>query len=441
MYYGWKIVGVAFITLFVSIGFIFYSYGVFMPTLEVEFGSTRLAGSLGLSLMMLTMGLSGPYLGKAVDHNSIRKIMISGILLMAFGFLLASRTNAMWQLQLILATVLGLGAALSGMIPSQTLVANWFIRRRGLALGVATMGVSLAGILMPLISTKLIEVFGWRITFFVYALIAVAVIVPFTYILLSNRPEEEGLYPDGESQPSSLPPIGLFASVETMRTEDQRVSDALNKQTWTFDLARRNVNFWAITFSMGFNLHCIGAVLMHMIWMGIDGGLSPFDAAILLSVSAGVAIIGKVLFGSMADRIDTRIAVWLAIAFQMLGLSILATSPEHTGLIIAVGLFGFGMGGIFPLWGSLIGEAFGRQNFANVMGMMSPCMLPILISGIPLAGYIFDRTGSYTLTFQIFIGVYVCSAIAMLFVHKEDVDQRMKRNLPTKRNMDTVKEF
>ena len=99
------------------------------------------------------------------------------------------------------------------------------------------------------------------------------------------------------------------------------------------------------------------------------------------------------------------------------------------------------MGGIFPLWGSLIGEAFGRQNFANVMGIMSPCMLPIRISGIPLAGYIFDRTGSYTLAFQLFIGVYICSAIAMLFVHKEDVDQRMKRNLPTKRNMDTVKEF
>lgn len=441
MYFGWKIVGVAFVTLFISIGFIFYSYGVFMPILETEFGSSRLEGSMGLALMILSMGLSGPYLGKAVDDNSIRKVMITGILLMAFGFILASRTTSMWQFQTITFFILGLGAAFSGLIPSQTLVANWFIRRRGMALGIATMGVSTAGMLMPLISTRLIESIGWRYTFIVYALIAIAVLVPLTYFLLANRPEEKGLYPDGESKPSSLPPIGLIASTETNQTDAQRASDAINKQSWTFDLARRNVNFWAIAFSMALNLHCIGAVLMHMVWMGIDGGLSPFDAAILLSISAGVGVVGKVIFGAMADRLDTRIAVWLAITFQILGVSILSRSPEHTNMLLAVASFGFGMGGIVPLWGSLIGEAFGRENFATIMGMMSPCMLPIRIAGLPVAGYIFDRTGSYTLAFQIFIGVYACAAVALLFVHKSDVDQRIKRTLPTKRDMGTVKEF
>ena len=434
MYYGWKIVGVAFVTLFVSVGFLFYSYGVFMPAIEAEFGSSRLAGSLGLSLMMLTMGLAGPYLGKAVDETSIRGVMIIGIVLMTFGFLMASRTTAMWQLQVILGTILGLGAAFSGVIPSQTLVANWFIRRRGIALGIATMGVSLAGILMPLISTKLIDAIGWRATFIVYAIMAISVLLPVIYILLANRPEEKGLYPDGESHPSALPPLGLVQSVATSHTEEQRAADTLDHHDWNFDLARRSVNFWAIAFSMGFNLHCIAAVLMHMVWMGLDGGLSAYDAAILLSLSAGVGIIGKVLFGAMADRIDTRIAVWLAIAFQMLGLSILSRSPDHTGLLIAVAVFGLGMGGIIPLWGSLIGEAFGRENFATIMGMMAACMLPIRIAGLPIAGYIFDRTGSYTLAFQIFLGVYVCAGISLIFLHKQDVDQRLKRTLPTKRH-------
>ena len=391
--------------------------------------------------MMLTMGLAGPYLGKTVDESSIRNVMITGILLMALGFLLAARANAMWQFQVILASTLGIGAAFSGIIPSQTLVGNWFIRRRGIALGVATMGVSLAGILMPLISTQLIDAIGWRYTFVVYALIAITVLVPVIYILLANRPEEKGLYPDGEAHPSALPPQGLVQSVGASHTEEQRASDTLNHHDWDFSQARTSVNFWAIAFSIAFNLHCIGAVLMHMVWLGIDHGLAPFDAAILLSLSAGVGIIGKVLFGSIADRMDTRIAVWLAITFQMLGVSLLARSPEHSGLLIAVAIFGFGMGGIVPLWGSLIAEAFGRENFATIMGMMSPCMLPITVSGLPIAGYIFDRTGSYTLAFHIFLGVYICAAIALLFLHKQDVDQRIKRTLPTKRNLDSIEEL
>lgn len=434
MYHGWKMVGVAFVTLFVSIGFQFYSYGVFMPALEAEFSSSRLSGSIGLVLMMLTMGLAGPYVAKAVDETSIRRIMIMGILLMATGFLLAARTTAMWQLHVILATTLGVGAAFSGIIPSQTLVANWFIRRRGMALGIATMGVSVAGIFMPLISTQLIEAFGWRYTFVVYAMIAVSVLMPVIYFLLGNRPEDQGMYPDGESQLGASPPYGLVESVGAFHTEEQRTADAIHHQDWTFLQARQNVNFWAIAFSMAFNLHCIVAILMHMVWLGIDLGLSAFDAAVLLSLSAGVGIIGKMIFGAIADSVDTRIAVWLAIAFQMLGVSILSRSPDQTLLLAAVAIFGLGMGGIIPLWGSLIGEAFGRENFANIMGMMTPCTLPIRLSGLLIAGYIFDRTGSYTLAFQIFLGVYACAAVALLFLHKEDVDQRIKRTLTTKRD-------
>ncbi|MFP6581722.1 MAG: MFS transporter [Candidatus Hydrogenedentota bacterium] len=434
MYYGWKIVGVSFTTLFISIGFLFYSYGVFFLALEEEFGSSRFGISMGLAFMNITMGVMAPFLGKAVDRYSIRSIMLVGACLMATGFFMAAQITALWQFYVILGTILGLGEAMLGMIPSQTLVANWFIKRRGTALGIATMGVSMSGMVMAPISMALIGYIGWRYTFIVFGLVGLIVVVPMVYFLVYNRPEEKGLYPDGESSPDALPPQGLVHSVASFETEDQKASDAIEHQSWTFRQLVTNGNFWSIVVSIALCMHCIGAILTHMIPMAIDRGLTPTQAAFLLSLSAGVGVIGKVMFGWIADHIDTRIAVWISIAFQATGAFLFTMGDSHTMMQFAAAFFGFGMGGIVPLWGSLIGEVFGRENFGTIMGMMSPCMLPIQITGLPLAGYIYDQTGNYILVLRIFLVIYLCSAIAMFFLGKRDVDQRIKRTLRTKRS-------
>lgn len=435
MYYGWKIVGVSFTTLFISIGFLFYSYGVFFLALEQEFGSSRFGISMGLAFMNITMGLMAPFLGKAVDRYSIRSIMLVGACLMAFGFFCAAQISALWQFYVILGTFLGVGEALLGMIPSQTLVANWFIKKRGTALGIATMGVSMSGMIMAPLSSTLIEHIGWRYTFIVYGLSALAVVVPLVYFVVVNQPEEKGLYPDGESSPDSLPPGGLVQSVGAFESDDQRVCDTLDHHSWTFMQAIKNKNFWAITLTISMCMHCVGAVLTHMIPMAMDRGLTATNAALLLSLSAGVGVLGKVMFGWIADHIDTRIAVWISIAFQMSGVLLISHGGSEVFVLrIGVALFGFGMGGVVPLWGSLIGEAFGRENFGTIMGSMSPCMLPIQIAGTPLAGYIYDNTGSYIAAFNTFLCVYAVAAIAMTFLKKQDVDQRIKRSLKSRRS-------
>lgn len=433
MYYGWKIVGVSFTALFISIGFLFYSYGVFFLALEEEFGSSRLGISLGLALMNLTMGLMAPFLGKAVDRYSIRTIMLVGTCLMSTGFLLAAQITALWQFYLILATLLGVGEAMLGMIPSQTLVANWFIKNRGIALGIATMGVSASGMIMAPVSSKLIEVIGWRYTFIVYGLTSMVVVIPLVYCFVVNRPEEKGLFPDGESAPDALPPGSLVESEGAFETEDQKAADTIDHHSWSFRQAVTNKNFWAIVITFSLCMHCIGAVLTHMIPMSIDRGLTNTQAAMLLSLSAGVGVVGKVIFGWIADHIDTRVGVWISIAFQMSGVFLISRGEEMLLMQIGVALFGFGMGGVVPLWGSLIGEVFGRENFGTIMGTMSPCMLPIQITGLPLAGYVYDQTGSYDLSFKIFLGVYCVSAVSIFFLKKRDVDQRIKRTLrPTR---------
>lgn len=429
MFYGWKIVGVTFITLFISVGFIFYSYSIFFGALLEEFESSRFGVSMGLAIMNVSMGAVAIFIGKAVDNYSIKKLMVSGAFLMSVGFLLAAQITELWQFYVILATFLGFGAAFIGMIPSQTLVSNWFIRKRGTALGISTMGVSASGMVMALVSAWLIEEIGWRYTFIVYGLITTGVLAPLIWIFAKNRPEDIGLYPDGESSPYALPPGTPLASEGAFETDDQKVSDTLEHHSWTIMQVITNVNFWAITITMSLNMHCIGAVLTHMNQLGLDFGLSTYQAAALLSLSAGVGVVGKVMFGWIADHTDTRRAVWLSTTLQFIGVLILMKSSTYLGMQIGVAFFGFGMGGVVPLWGSLIGEVFGRENFGSIMGIMTPCMLPIQVSGVPLAGYIYDQTGSYQNAFLLFLFVYAASILTLLMLKRQDVDQHIKRDL------------
>lgn len=415
MYYGWKIVGATFVTLFISVGFIFYSYGVFFEALELEFGGGRFNVSVGIAIMNVTMGLLAPFLGRWVDRWSIRNIMLIGAIAMPLGFFLASRVTAIWQFYVLLATLMGAGAALIGQLPSSTLVANWFIRRRGTALGIATMGVSMSGVFMPPVSTYLIQEIGWRHTFVVYGILTIVIVMPLVRAFVVNRPEDLGLLPDGDRRPGDsgdgTPVFHEFAGEEMQ---------------WTTMGIFRERNFWAITVTVGLCFFSMGATLIHMIRLASDRGIPPTSAAFVLSICAAVGVLGKVLFGWIADHIDTRIALWLAISFQAVGTVLIMRAFTYPVLMVAGGVFGLGMGGIVPLWGSLVGEVFGRASFGRVMGMMSPCMLPIQALGVPYAGLVFDRTGSYTIAFRTFLVAYATAASVLFLLRQQDVDQRIK---------------
>jgi len=171
LFYGWKIVGVSYFSLFISVGFIFYSYGAFFKALSADMSNSRLGVSIGLALMNVATGLFAPWLGRWLDKGSIRNVMCTGAVFMAIGFFIASYVSALWQLYILLGTFLGLGAAMMGGLSCSTLVANWFETRRGMALGVSTMGVSMSGVFMAPLAMYMVDTLGWRMTLQIYAAI------------------------------------------------------------------------------------------------------------------------------------------------------------------------------------------------------------------------------------------------------------------------------
>lgn len=408
MYYGWKIVGATFVTLFISVGFLFYAYGVFFLALEKEFGGSRLAISIGLAVMNIAMGIIAPFLGRAVDTFSIRRIMLIGSTCMSVGFLLASQITALWQFYVLLGSLLGLGASLLGQLPSSTLVSNWFIKRRGTALGIATMGVSMSGVVMAPLTTWLIAEYGWRTTFAIFGCLAACVVIPLVRLIVVNRPEDIGLNPD------NAPDHEMFEeSFEGEGASPRRTFVSAEYPEFSTAATFRNPNFWGIVIAVALNFFSMGAILTHMIPHAKDLGITEIRASYVLTSCALTGVFGKLVFGYIADFVDTRLAFLTSMSFQAVGAVMLLFADTYPMLLVVGAIFGLGMGGIVPLWGSLIGEYFGRKSFGRVMGLMGPCMLPIQVTGVPFAGLVYDLTGDYALAYQTFLVAYLLAAITL----------------------------
>ena len=193
MFYGWRIVAVAFVTNFIAVGLVFYSYGVFFKALAAEFGGSRFGVAAGLAIMNIAISVFAPFLGHAFDRSSIRHIICLGALLSAGGFFVASQIDALWQFYAVMGTFLALGVTAVGPLAGTTLVANWFRERRGVALGVAGMGISASGFAIAPLATLLIGAIGWRDTFLVYGAVPLLVLL-FNFDWLRYIARREGFY-------------------------------------------------------------------------------------------------------------------------------------------------------------------------------------------------------------------------------------------------------
>jgi len=401
MFYGWRIVGIAAAAQAVSAGGTYFVYGLFVKPLAEEFDAPRLVVVLGLTLLMAIQGLVSPALGRALDGRSIRAIMSLGALCCALGFLGLSASTALWQVGVLFGTLIAVGSHMFGPISTATLVANWFVRTRGRALGITAVGASLGGLTFPVMIAALMERFGWRGAAVAVALGMTVFALPL-WLVIVNRPEDIGTGPDGEarnSEPSDTP---------TQPAEDVPLI--------------RSLNFWAITATIGLAFCPVSVMLAHLIPYATDLGYEPKHAALLMSAYGGAGVLGRLLFGFLADRIDKRVTAW--IAFTMLGVAwtALVTAPSYPWLLAASIGMGVGVGGIMPLWGSLTGACFGRAVFGRAMGLMNPLMLPFNLAGAPLAAWTFDRTGSYTAIFSALLLCFVLGALAVALLRLPRVE-------------------
>lgn len=394
---GWRMVAVAFFVDFVAVGFFFYSYGVFFKAIEREFGGSRLGVSLGLTVTATVGAIAAPFIGQALDRFPLKRVIAAGAISMALGFLALSRVENQLQFYLALGAFVGIGAGAMGQLATAKLVTNWFSRRRGTALGIAATGISASGVVMPFVSATLIEAYGWREGFLFYGAFTALVVVPLVLRFVISSPEEVGLRPDGRLPD---PPAGRAPVPSTPPPPPGPIL--------------KDRNFRVLVVVIGLLFCCQSATLTHMVPRVTDTGVSLQMASLVMSLTAGLGIAGKLSFGYLVDRWTARRAIWFTVGCQLLGQ--LAMLQQGNLALFAAGaaLFGFGMGGVVPMQGALVAKVFGRTRFGKALGLLRPSMFPLQIIGVPLAGAIFDATGSYRPAFLIFIVMYVLAALAAL---------------------------
>ena len=392
---------VAFCIDFVAVGFFFYSYGVFFKAIAADFGGSRLGVAIGLTVTSTVGAIVAPYVGRALDKFPLRNVMGVGALFMAVGFLGLSFVRNELQFYLVLGLFIGFGASSMGNLATSKLVANWFDRRRGTALGIAAAGVSLSGVVMPYISAELIENFGWRQGFLAYSAFTFFVVVPLIFRLVISRPEDVGMRPDG-------------AIVSAKTTDAGETVQAPVAKPRMLELFKdHNFRMIVLTFSLMFC--CMSATLTHMIPRLTDFGYTLVEASLVMSMCAGCGVVGKLSFGWLSDRFSVRKVMAVVITAQFSGQFLMYGSLDYFTFAIGACLFGYGVGGVVPMHGAVVGKTFGRDRFGAVLGLMRPAMFPIQILGVPFAGWIFDVTGSYDMAFQVFLGLYLFAALAIAF--------------------------
>jgi len=398
LFYGWIIVGVTFVAQFLTMGTGFYVFGVLLKPLAEALDADRFLVSLALSTQTVLMALLGPLIGVVISKYSIRLLMCSGTLLMSLGFFILSQAQELWHLYLSFGVIVSAGMVMSGPLPNNALLANWFVKRRGTAMGISQFGLTISGTILVPIATWLVLEFGWRTTVMLMSLALPLIMIPIILFLVVKTPEEKGLLPDGDSAADSNPEPNI------------------DREFWTMRRALRERRIWLLTLVVGPSFMGISAIVLSIHSHATDLGFAALQASSVVAAMTLAGAIAKPLFGTVADYYDKRLVMGMSLILQFTGVICIIFLQGFGGLIFAAAVFGLGYGGVMPLWGILLGAMFSRHAFARIMGFMGPLILPFTLVGLPFTTLVFERTGSYVPAYATLLGAFVLAGIALFFL-------------------------
>jgi MFS family permease len=389
---GWRQVAVSMLNQAAASGTIIVCFSVFAVPLQKEFGVSRAAIMLTMTITYLVNGLSNPVLGAAMDRHSIRRILMGGAVLLCVGYLALSFASSLIQVFLAYGIFLSLANAVMGPLSYSTLLPRWFVRRRAKAVGVTVLGYALGGLFLPPLFQLLIDSFGWRVTMRLFAAFVIIVVLPLIGWLVVDRPSDIGLFPDGEAQP---PPA-------TRREESD--------QPYSTPALLRTMNFWVITICVGLVICGAAGMLGNMVPFVISRGFTAKDGALVLTAFSAGTFCTKLLYTAFGDRLNPRLGLAIGLFFFTLSSVCFLRAYTYPMLLIGSFFHGMGVGVALPLWSYLTARVFGTRNVGRVFGLMTIFMLPASLLAPPVLGRIFDRTGTYNDGFIL----YICLGLAAL---------------------------
>ncbi len=367
--------------------------GVFFKPIAQELGWPRATTSVAVSIYSLVMGISSVLAGRLTDKYGHRLVLIIAALAAGLGNVLLSRISSLWQFYLFYGLLVGIAMGASD-IPIVTTVSRWFVRRRGMMIGIAKAGAGIGIILFPLLANFFIHASGWR-NAYIYLGGIVLIGILLAALPYKRDPAQMHLLPDGDV---AAPAINI-----TNKALSYSVKDALSsRQFWTF------AGVWVI-----FN-SCVQVVMLHLVNHVTDLGISTNIGASVVSVIGAFSILGRLGLASLSDRIGPKSAYLIALVLLTSAMLWIQFSRGAWMFYVFAVIYGTAHGACFALLAPMLSKLFGLSSPGTIMGLI---ILFGTFGGIvsPVAaGWIFDVTGTYQLAFTILFALSIPGILLIL---------------------------
>ena len=383
IFYGWWLLGAGTVVLAMQGAFMAYGLNAFFVPLAVTLGTSRGALSLAFSFTRLESAILGPIEGFLIDRFGPRRLMFIGFAVLGMGFLMFSRVNSLLGFYVVFPVII-LGGSLSGFLPVVTAVNNWFSRRRGLATGICSAGVNVGGVLVAVVAL-FIGAYGWRAAAVMIGLIIWLLGFPLA-AMIRHRPQPYGYLPDGDDPEEHEVSSGDGTAHPS--------ADSIESPDFTPMQALKTPAFWTISACHGLSVLIISMVTIHQIPLLVDAGMSFETAASVLAFMTGVAAVGRVVGGYLADKVGMKPTLLVCFFLMSAGVVVLASAQTVQQAIVYAVLYGLGYGARAPILIALRAEFFGPRNFATIMGLSQPVMVLGSFFGPIAAGFAYDVQGS-----------------------------------------------
>ncbi|MBN9043577.1 MAG: MFS transporter [Rhizobiales bacterium 62-47] len=403
IFYGWVMVAVTFVTMGIGVN-ARTSFSLFFPSIVDEFGWERGMTAGAFSFGFLVSAVFSPLIGRLMDRAGPRVVMELGVFLMAGGLLLAPLTTQPWHLYLTMGLMVGGGSVCLSYTGQSLYLPNWFIRRRGLAMGIAFAGVGIGSVTVLPWAGYLISQGGWRASSTALGVLMLVTLVPIN-LLVRQRPEQMGLLPDGDGAVAGAQRKGLTV-----------VDPAWVDTDWTLQRAMRTARFWWLALGFFCGLYAWYAVQVHQTKYLTEVGFSSNLAVWALGLVSLLGIPGQIVLGYLSDRVG-REWIWtisgLGFAVCFAALFALEYFPS-LGLVyvmvLAQGVLGYGVTAIMA---AVVVEIFEGRHYGVIFGTVMLAGLAGAASGPWVTGVLHDMYGTYAVAFLLGMGVSIVGALTI----------------------------
>ncbi len=450
MFYGWRVVGGTFLIYLISGGL--YNTGtLYFKALTEEFGWGRGEVSAAFALGILVGGLAAPVWGRIADRAGPRSAFVPGVILTGlscFGLSMISSIPSLYVLYFLFS----IASAGISLVPVSVVLSNWFVLKRGRAIGIAYTGVGVGEFLLTPAAGFLIVAVGWRQAYLISGVVVLALLTPVA-LWIKNRPQDIGLLPDGATKHggSTLVSSSSDARVTAARAEsspapaleaaqrstvagvaavaapvlgaesaENLAAQAERSRGFSLAEALRTPAFWLTAVTWPLAMGPLMAIILHQVSFMTDTGLSTEAASVVAGAVGGTSMFGRIGYGFLSERYPMRFiyaSCYVLLAAGVFSLSVSASVGVPALVSYAVCL-GLGVGGAFALAPLMVADLFGVKSLGEIFGLLGLAATVGGAIGATGAGVLYDRVGNYDVVFQIAVAAAIIATILMLMIRR-----------------------